>query len=68
MRVLLDEQQVRDGVRRMADFVSGVNRAAPLEPDHPFFWAGYLLLDTGAAPPKAAAAELAAPAPAAGPM
>jgi CHAT domain-containing protein len=23
-----------------------------LKADHPFFWAGYLLIDTGAAPPK----------------
>jgi hypothetical protein len=30
--------------------VSGVNPTAPLSADHPFFWAGYLLLDTGAAP------------------
>ncbi len=30
--------------------VVGVDRAAPLPADHPFFWAGYLLLDTGAEP------------------
>ncbi len=30
--------------------VVGVDRAAPLAADHPFFWAGYLLLDTGAEP------------------
>jgi hypothetical protein len=45
--------------------VVGVDRAAPLKPDHPFFWAGYLLFDTGA--PPTAATELAAPAPAAMP-
>jgi tetratricopeptide (TPR) repeat protein len=46
--------------------VTGVDRAAPLKPDHPFFWAGYLLLDSGGSP-SSAAAELAAPAPAAAP-
>jgi tetratricopeptide (TPR) repeat protein len=46
--------------------VTGVDRSAPLPPDHPFFWAGYLLLDTGASPipaASAAPADLAAPAP-----
>jgi tetratricopeptide (TPR) repeat protein len=45
--------------------VTGVDRSLPLKADHPFFWAGYLLLDTGAAP--GTAAELAAPALPAGP-
>ncbi|MBW3599513.1 MAG: CHAT domain-containing protein, partial [Planctomycetes bacterium] len=30
--------------------VTGVGYETPLAPDHPFFWAGYMLLDTGAVP------------------
>lgn len=30
---------------------------SPLPADHPFFWAGYLLADTGAAPPRDGAVE-----------
>ena len=30
--------------------VTGIGYETPMAPDHPFFWAGYLLLDTGAAP------------------
>jgi hypothetical protein len=30
--------------------------AAPLNADHPFFWAGYMLVDTGASPEKEAVA------------
>jgi hypothetical protein len=30
--------------------LASVNPEAPITADHPFFWAGYLLLDNGAAP------------------